>query len=75
MHDVHMAISGESVCDEVHPCRVMIYSNSRVRGYGLLGDICCSEITSMATHKIVKISVSVVDGNSVWRRNDSTMVY
>ena len=29
---------GESVCDEVHPCRVnMIYSNSRVRGKGLLG--------------------------------------
>ena len=29
----------------------------------------------MATHKIVKISVSVVDGISVWRRNDSTIVY
>ena len=31
-------VSGESVCEEVHPCRVnMIYSNSRVRGKGLLG--------------------------------------
>ena len=29
----------------------------------------------MATPKIVKISVSVVDGISVWRRNDSTIVY
>ena len=29
----------------------------------------------MATHKIAKISVSVVDGISVWRRNDSTIVY
>ena len=29
----------------------------------------------MATHKIAKISVSVVDGISVWRRNDSTTVY
>ena len=38
IHDVYMAVSGESVCEQVHPCRVnMIYSNSRVRGYGLLG--------------------------------------
>ena len=38
IHDMYMAISGESVCEGVHPCRVnMIYSNSRVRGYGLLG--------------------------------------
>ena len=29
IHDVYMVVSGESVCDEVHPCRVnMIYSNS-----------------------------------------------
>ena len=38
IHDVYMVVSGESVCEEVHPCRViMIYSNSRVLGYGLLG--------------------------------------
>ena len=38
IHDVYMVISGESVCEEVHPCRViMIYSNSRVLGYGFLG--------------------------------------
>ena len=39
IHDVYMAVSGESVCEEVHPCRVIyiIYSNSRVRGNGLLG--------------------------------------
>ena len=38
IHDVYMVVSGESVCDEVHPCRVnIIYSNSRVRGKGLLG--------------------------------------
>ena len=37
IHDVYMVVSGESVCDEVHPCRVnIIYSNSRVRGKGLL---------------------------------------
>ena len=33
IHDVYMVVSGESVCEEVHPCRVnIIYSNSRVRG-------------------------------------------
>ena len=38
IHDVYMVVSGESVCEEVHPCRVnIIYSNSRVRGKGLLG--------------------------------------
>ena len=38
VHDVYRAISGESVCEEVHPCRVnIIYSNSRVHGKGLLG--------------------------------------
>ena len=38
VHDVYMVVSGESVCVEVHPCRVkIIYSNSRVRGKGLLG--------------------------------------
>ena len=32
IREVYMAVSGESVCEEVHPCRVnMIYSNSRVR--------------------------------------------
>ena len=37
IHDVYMVVSGESVC-EVHPYRVnIIYSNSRVRGKGLLG--------------------------------------
>ena len=36
--DVYMVVSGKSVCDEVHPYRVkIIYSNSRVRGKGLLG--------------------------------------
>ena len=31
IHDVYMAVSGESVCEEVHPCRVIIiYSNSRI---------------------------------------------
>ena len=38
IHDVYMVVSGESVCEEVHPCRVnIIYSNSCVRGNGLLG--------------------------------------
>ena len=41
VHDVYMVISGESMCEEVHPCRViMIYSKSRVLGYGLLGCLC-----------------------------------
>ena len=38
IHDVYMAVSGESVCEEVHPCRVnIIYSNSCGCGKGLLG--------------------------------------
>ena len=38
IHDVYMAVSGESVCEEVHPCRVnMICSNSHVCGKGPLG--------------------------------------
>ena len=29
IHEVYMAVSGESVCEEVHPCRVIIiYSNA-----------------------------------------------
>ena len=33
IHDMYMVVSGVSVCEEVHPCRVnIIYSNSRVRG-------------------------------------------
>ena len=40
IHDVYMVVSGESVCEKVHPYRVnIIYSNSRVRGKGLLGCI------------------------------------
>ena len=40
IHDVYMVISGESMHEEVHACRViMIYSNSRVLGYGLLGPL------------------------------------
>ena len=32
VHDVYRAVSGEGVCEEVHPCRVnIIYSNGRVR--------------------------------------------
>ena len=38
IHDMYMVVSGEIVCEEVHPDRViMIYSNSRVLSYGLLG--------------------------------------
>ena len=38
IHDVYMVVSGVSVCEEVHPCKVIIiYSNSRVCGKGLLG--------------------------------------
>ena len=38
IHDVYMVVSGESVCEEVHPCRVnIIYSNSSVRAKVLLG--------------------------------------
>ena len=28
IHDMYMAVSGESVCEEVHPHRVMIYSKA-----------------------------------------------
>ena len=32
IHDVYMAVSGDSVCEEVHPYRVnIIYLKSRVR--------------------------------------------
>src|SRR3954469_2359224 len=33
------AISDDTCVIVVHPCRVMNYSNSHVRGYGLLGDL------------------------------------
>jgi hypothetical protein len=40
IHDVYMVLSGGNMCEEVHPCRVIIiYSNSRVLGYGLLGKL------------------------------------
>ena len=40
IHDVYMAVSGESVCEEVHPCRVIIiYSNSRIPRIWKLGPL------------------------------------
>ena len=48
IHDVYMAVSGESVCEEVKPCRVnIIYSNSRVRGKEYL--------VAYAVHRQVKV--------------------
>ena len=68
IHDVYMVVSGESVCEEVHPCRVnMIYSNSRVRGNGLLGCLCCSLTSESGYSKMRKISVSAMDGVLVGR--------
>jgi len=38
IHDVYMEVSAESVCEVVHTYMVnVIYSNSRVLGYGILG--------------------------------------
>ena len=63
IHDVYMVISGESVCEEVHPCRViMIYSNSRVLGYGLLGCLRGTKTTLSGYPKTRKIIVSAMDG-------------
>ena len=39
IHDVYIVVSDESMCEEVHPAGLMIYSNSRVLGYGLLGKV------------------------------------
>ena len=40
IHDVYMVISGESVCEEVHPYRVIIiYSNSRIPRIWKLGPL------------------------------------
>ena len=37
--DEFLAVTDEHMCVAVHPCRVKNYSNSCVRGYGLLGDL------------------------------------
>ena len=40
IHDVYMVVSGESLCEEVHPCRVIIiYSNSRIPRIWKLGPL------------------------------------
>ena len=58
IHDVYMVVSGESVCEEVHPCRVIIiYSNSRI-----------PRIWKLGYSKTRKISVSAMDGLLVGRR-------
>ena len=55
--------------EEVHPCRVnIIYSNSRVRGKGLLGCLYSSQTSESGYFKIRKISVSAMDGVLVGRR-------
>ena len=69
IHDDYMVVSGESVCEEVHPCRVnIIYSNSRVRGKGLLGCLYQFIDNESGYSKIRKISVSAMDGVLVGRR-------
>ena len=69
IHNVYMVVSGESMCEEVHPCRVnIIYSNSRVRGKGLLGFLYSSYTGESGYSKMRKISVSAMDGVLVGRR-------
>ena len=64
-----MAVSGESVCEEVHPCRVnIIYSNSHVRGKGLLGCLYSSYTSESGYSKMRKISVSAMGGVLIGRR-------
>src|SRR3954466_10066653 len=50
------AVTDDHVCVAVHPCRVnKNYSNSRVRGYGLLGKLCLIirqlELDTSKTHQ------------------------
>ena len=63
IHDVYMAVSGESMCEELHPCMVnMIYSNSCVRIKGLLGCLYNSYTSESGYSKMLKTSVSAMDG-------------
>ena len=71
----HTAISGESTCEEVHPYRVMIYSNSHVLGYGLLGELMLFIDNLMVTLKRLKTSVSTVDGTLVGDGSGSMVEY
>src|SRR3954466_10806450 len=57
------------MCEEVHSCRVnMIYSNSCVRGKGLLGCLYSSLKSESGYSKMRKISVSAMDGVLIGRR-------
>ena len=69
IHDVYMVVSGESVCEEVHPYRVnVINSNRHVRRKGLLGCLYISYTSESGYSKIRKISVSAMNGVLVGRR-------
>ena len=64
-----MAVSAESVYEEVHPCRVnIIYSNNRVHGKGLLGYLYSSWKSESGYSEMRKKSVSAMDGILVGRR-------
>src|SRR4051812_47674111 len=56
------AVTDDHVCVAVHPCRVnQNYSNSRVRGYGLLGklSLIIRQVNQILL-KLAKISVSAM---------------
>ena len=47
IHDMYMAVSGGSMCEEVHPCRVnMIYSNSFIPCRGVIHHTCFHHLAS-----------------------------
>ena len=50
------------------PAGLSNYLNSRVLGYGLLGELMLFIDNLMVTHKRLKTSVSTVDGTLVGRR-------
>ena len=69
VHVVQTAVSGESMCEEVHPCRVnIIYSNSVSAVKDFWVAYSSSYTSESGYSKIRKISMSVMDGVLVGRR-------
>ena len=58
--DKNEAINDDMCVFFVHPCRVMKYSNSRIHGYGLLGDLYLIIDNLNGYSKTCKIRVSAM---------------
>ena len=57
------------------PAGLSIYSNSRVLGYGLLGELMLFIYNLMVTLKRLKTSVSTMDGTLMGDGSGSMVVY